>query len=237
MRNLLLSCTAAAALLGTIAVASAQEVDIKSVGLDPSYGTWTLTLDGGSAGTRNEAAGMILLTTTTGSILPVFCVDVFHTIYLTTYDPPLPYTFTALTHNSNGAVGGGNALPDGVPYEIQALANLGLHDWKTNPGDGDTLAALQGAVWQLEYGGSVTSSSSAMNAMIAADVIWAGAHPASYAYALYPIGPDGQGFGGTQGFGPGVPESSTWAMMLIGFAGLGYAAIRKAGRASISALA
>jgi PEP-CTERM motif len=28
---------------------------------------------------------------------------------------------------------------------------------------------------------------------------------------------------------PAVPEPSTWAMMLIGFAGLGYAAVRRKG--------
>jgi hypothetical protein len=38
--------------------------------------------------------------------------------------------------------------------------------------------------------------------------------------------------------GPGtVPEPSTWAMMLIGFAGLGYAAFRRSSRTSVSALA
>ena len=37
--------------------------------------------------------------------------------------------------------------------------------------------------------------------------------------------------------GPGtVPEPSTWAMMLIGFAGLGYAAFRRSSRRNISAL-
>ena len=74
-------------------------------------------------------------------------------------------------------MGGGNLLSGGVPYEIQALANLGAHDWKTNPGDGDALAALQGAVWQLEYGGTVDSGNVAMNNMIAADVLFAEAHP------------------------------------------------------------
>ena len=29
------------------------------------------------------------------------------------------------------------------------------------------------------------------------------------------------------GVAPAVPESGTWAMMLIGFAGLGYAALRR----------
>ena len=35
----------------------------------------------------------------------------------------------------------------------------------------------------------------------------------------------------------GVPEPSTWAMMVLGFAGLGYAAFRRSSRSNISALA
>jgi hypothetical protein len=33
---------------------------------------------------------------------------------------------------------------------------------------------------------------------------------------------------------PAVPESSTWAMMLLGFAGLGFAAYRGRARSAIS---
>jgi hypothetical protein len=35
----------------------------------------------------------------------------------------------------------------------------------------------------------------------------------------------------------GVPEPSTWAMMFLGFAGLGYAAFRRSSKTSVSALA
>jgi hypothetical protein len=37
-----------------------------------------------------------------------------------------------------------------------------------------------------------------------------------------------QSFGGSAQLTTGVPEPSTWAMMLIGFAGLGYAGYRRA---------
>ena len=36
------------------------------------------------------------------------------------------------------------------------------------------------------------------------------------------------GYGMDLAFGGAVPEPSTWAMMLIGFAGLGYAAMKRA---------
>jgi hypothetical protein len=42
--------------------------------------------------------------------------------------------------------------------------------------------------------------------------------------------------GGATQFSAAVPEPSTWAMLLVGFAGLGYAALRR-GRTPISALA
>ncbi len=42
------------------------------------------------------------------------------------------------------------------------------------------------------------------------------------------------GYGMDLAFGGAVPEPSTWAMMLIGFAGLGYAAMRRAGKSRSS---
>jgi hypothetical protein len=46
-------------------------------------------------------------------------------------------------------------------------------------------------------------------------------------------------FTGLVGSGPGAPvstpEPSTWAMMLLGFAGLGFLGYRKAKRAALSA--
>ncbi len=47
----------------------------------------------------------------------------------------------------------------------------------------------------------------------------------------------GTGFVGASTFTPAVPEPSTWAMMLLGFAGLGFAGYRRGRKGSISALA
>ncbi len=46
-----------------------------------------------------------------------------------------------------------------------------------------------------------------------------------------PIGTPGGGTPGFPGASTTVPETSTWVMLLLGFAGLGYAAVRR-GRAS-----
>ena len=51
-------------------------------------------------------------------------------------------------------------------------------------------------------------------------------HPADYSEGLY--GSISQGFGTSHGFVVGAPEPSTYAMMALGFAGLGFAGLRKA---------
>jgi hypothetical protein len=116
-----------------------------------------------------------------------------------------------------------------VPGEIQTLANLGYADYVHGTGNADIYAGLQGAIWDIEYnqnGNNLTvTGSSTVNDLIASDIAYAVAHPAAYSISLFP-GADGQAFGSGQGFSAGVPEPSTWAMMLLGFAGLGFAGYR-----------
>jgi PEP-CTERM motif len=68
--------------------------------------------------------------------------------------------------------------------------------------------------------------SSAINALIAADVTFAEAHPTPYSLSLFP-GANGEAFGAGQAFSGAIPEPGTWAMMLLGFAGLGFAGWRR----------
>jgi len=224
----------AAGLLATICAANATDFDISNVGFIGD----SVTVSGSVTNSfwtnpfsRSENSGLITLTITGGSILPVFCIDLFHTIGIGSQSPLLPHTTgTIVADSSSDPAGtGGNPLNPPVPGEIQTLANLGYLDYVHGTGNAEIYAGLQGAIWDIEYnqnGNSLTViGSSTVNDLIASDIAYAVAHPATYSISLFP-GADGQAFGSGQGFSSGVPEASTWAMMLLGFAGLGFAGSR-----------
>jgi hypothetical protein len=56
----------------------------------------------------------------------------------------------------------------------------------------------------------------------------------TFGYTLIADGPGGFGF--DLAIGGAVPESSTWAMMLVGFAGLGFAGYRSTRRRAFDGL-
>jgi hypothetical protein len=160
----------------------------------------------------------------------VFCVDPNHDITIMSYQPPLPYKIAPVNTDSTGTDSGtGNTLSKTQSEEIATLAAMGVADVTTNPSDGQVLAEIQGAIWQIEYGGIVSASSgsydpTAINTDIANDVLFAIANPSSnYDAGLYPDGSGGQGFGTTQGFATGsiIPEPASWAIMIAGIGGVG----------------
>jgi PEP-CTERM motif len=230
MMRVKLAGLAAAGLMGATCAANATNFDISNVGFIGDTTSLSGTINGNPF---NESAntGLITLTTTTGSIFPVFCIDLFHTIGIGSQSPPLPYTTGTIVadSSSNPSGTGGNPLNSPVPGEIQTLANLGYADYVHGTGNADIYAGLQGAIWDIEYnqdGNNLTDAGSlTVNGLIASDIAYAVAHPATYSISLFP-GADGQAFGSGQGFSTGVPEPSTWAMMLLGFAGLGFAGYR-----------
>jgi PEP-CTERM motif len=223
--------------------AHAGQIDITNVGVQ-SYETTDLSgTINGAAFNESAITTLILLTTTGGTVLPVFCVDLLHNINIGGYDPPLTYITGAVSTDSTGPQPGtGNTLPNPpVPGEIQALANLGAEDYLNGVTDPDVYTAIAAAIWYDEYntdGDSVSITGDSVvgtatlgfpaTGLIAVDLAYAAAYATNYSTGLYP-GTTGEGF---VGYGQGfvfvnVPEPSTWAMMLLGFAGLGFAGYRR----------
>lgn len=241
MKVLLLALASPAALL-VASNAQAGQVDITNVAVQSGETTNISGTINGDAINQSPITTLLMLTTTTGDILPVFCVDLLHDVNIGGYSPPLPYITGSVATDSTGVQPGtGNPLPNPpVPGEIQALANLGAADYFGGVTNADVYTALAASIWYIEYNTGANSlsvtgdgavGSAAPNTtptgLIALDLAYAAAHATDYSLGLYP-GTTGQGFVGYgQGFTRGVPEASTWAMMLLGFAGLGFAGYRR----------
>jgi hypothetical protein len=234
MKKLLIGSVAAIAIVaGSAVVANAADLGITNVDFTGGRSDLSGTINGSAYSNNSVYTGLIVLTTTGGNTVPVFCIDLFHTIGIHSYNPALPYTTgTIVADSSTGLAGtGGNPLNPPVPGEIQALANLGYQDYVHGTGSNDIYAALQGAIWYIEYnqnGNNLSVEGGAtIDALIAGDIAYASAHPAAYSIALFP-GANGQAFDSAgQGFSPGVPEPASWLMMLAGFAGLGFLGYRR----------
>ncbi len=105
----------------------------------------------------------------------------------------------------------------------------------------DVYTAIAAAIWYIEYntngnslsvtgdaavGSATAGDPGGATGLIAADLTYAAANATDYSVGLYPT--QGTGFTGYgQGFVQGVPEPSTWAMMMVGFAGLAFAGYRR----------
>ncbi|WP_294532053.1 PEPxxWA-CTERM sorting domain-containing protein [uncultured Rhodoblastus sp.] len=232
MKKFLIGCASFIAIAaGSSIGANAANVTVTDVGFTGASVTVSGSINGNPIN-KSENSGLITLTTSGGPIIPVFCIDLFHNIGIGSQNPALPYTFGTIVADSsiNPAGLGGNPLVAPIPGQIQTLANIGYYDYVHNLGSNDIYAALQGAIWTIEYntnGNNLTVvGSPTINTLIATYQAYAVAHPAPYSVSLFP-GADGQAFGSGQAFSPGVPEPATWAMMLLGFAGLGFAGYRR----------
>jgi hypothetical protein len=236
VRNLSLSSIAALlAGIAGIGTASAGNVEIDNLGVYPG-GSTTVTVTSPAYGPANPTTGLILLGTTTGETIPVFCVDLFHDIGEGSIGPYPYYTASVSYDNSDpsspSGPGNGNMLSSMTSGEIQTLADIGAHEYiydKSNPLLPDIETAIAGAIWTVEYNATVVAPDSTTQLLLDKYVTYAEAHPETFSLGLFPFG-DTQGFANTQGFVVGVPEPSTWAMALMGFMGLGYAAFRRRGK-------
>jgi PEP-CTERM motif len=226
--------------MGAASGASASTLDITSAGM---YSNNTLTLNGSTG----QLAGPILLTTSSSSFW-VYCVDIYHDITVAiggqhTFVPALSYQTDVVNNTGTGTT----PITQALSSEIQYLANLGLGMASTSMSTTvqNQVTAIQAAIWNIEYGLGAdglhtasagtgdslagTESYADENALIKSYETAAAAH-ANGNWAVGIDAPSGQGFA-AQGFVASVPEPSTWAMMVLGFAGVGFMAYRRKGQA------
>ncbi|HEY0435840.1 MAG TPA: PEPxxWA-CTERM sorting domain-containing protein [Phenylobacterium sp.] len=208
LRKLLLGAIAATAAMGLASTASAAQVLVSNVWV---YDWDTVAV----AGHGNEVSTGIVFN---NSDL-VFCVDLEHNIYVTTYNPPLVFTTGLLTVD-----GAGNTLTESDSNRIGQLADLG--QFYRNTGAANLIYRLEGvqaAIWSIEYHTTATSGISAVNGYIS-QFLNVQDNGRGYAHALIAHGPNETGVQNM--VTGGVPEPASWALMIGGF-GLAGAALRR----------
>lgn len=205
-----LSTMTALALALATTSAHAITIDVVSVGTSfadnsgivngPGYGApWTMP---------------ILLTTSGGQTIATYCDDLFHNIYVEG-GQDLQFTLAPVTTN-----GIGGEISEATSNVLGQLAGIGLR--AATDGNEDLSIAAQAAIWELEYGGPVTSPDGTVQSDIVE--LLATTHNDGEGYAeglISASGAQGQILASLA-----VPETRTWLMVLVGFAGLGVAASR-----------
>jgi PEP-CTERM motif len=172
------------------------------------------------------------------------------------YGTPIAFTAGTVTTNSNGAQSGTGTPLSPMPQvsqEIQFLASTGVNIANTagsqtptswSSAVKDQLQEVQAAIWAVEYGYTISPTSGVgkintgngtenldIQTLMNSAATFVGSNPgAPEAGAIYATG------GTTQGQATGtpvpllttdVPEPSTWAMMILGFCGVGFMAYRR----------
>lgn len=208
-------------------IASAGTVDYSSYSVPNEINITILNPNNISGG-----SGQILLHLTNGGTLPTWCVDIFH--YLTTSGSYQILPGTSTTNNGSPLSGPTNSLLSTQLGEIGALALHGNSLLLQSPPVGysksEVSSAIQIAIWSAEYTVFDYTVSDSKVATLVADYIADVSGPTPlwvpYTGFVFLSGTNSQGLV-DQGLITVVPEPSTWAMLLLGFAGLGFAAYRR----------
>ena len=229
--------------VGALSQASAASVFVDTGGI---YQPGTINITGPDISMNAYSSALELTANINGSptinTLYTFCVDIYHDISVgidNNHDivagmgdaqspVNLPYHTALLTVNSDGPISGvsGAPLSSTQVSEIGGLATLGGNLILADAFDlSNKLAAVQGAIWAIEYpsagGYTVTATDPTvqgyLNGYLANAAATASTSPV---VAIY--GANGQGL--LPAFA--VPEPSSWALMLAGF-GFAGAAIRR----------
>ena len=204
--------------LGLAAPAHASDVVVTGYNPVDSFGYTSFNIGG-----YGYYAGPVVLYTSTGEDLLTYCVDLFHDLTGNGH-----YNYADFTKDGNG-----NTISDPAKLaHIVAIANWGFDQWAQ--GHGLAAAAAQIAIWSVEYniGATVNDPTEAgyFNTLVANGFNYTDGH------GIRALVPDP--YGTTQEMivqTAAVPEPSTWAMMILGFCGIGFMAYRRKSKPALMA--
>ena len=232
------------ALLATASGASATIFNVTSAGLY-NYGTVQMagTIPGYGAIDRNEYAGILVLQGTTDTAAPfsltTYCFDILHNIGVGFGGQTgVNYTFSSasLANDLSGNAGTGNPLSANQVERMSGLARLGSYMFTKNVSDlSSRMAAIQAAIWSVEYGITASNFSSPTAQGFYNSYIGR-SFPGAKTPVLVASNAQGQIIGNIQGQGLGaVPEPETWALMVLGFGLVGVNARRRSPTRTVAA--
>lgn len=128
--------------IGLATAASAAPITVTDIEM-PLNDILTVHVPGGYQG--GAYVGQFLLTTSTGSVIPAWCIDLYHDTSLGA-GQHVTYNFGAISTDSNGT-----ALTNTQISEISGLVNYGDALLSTAAGaTNDNSAAIQLAIWKIE---------------------------------------------------------------------------------------
>lgn len=239
-RKLLLGAAATVTLFAVASSAAAKTVEVVNVGVtsnDSTFDHLNLTAlgSGGNFGSSEWAPGILFTEETAvpgvNTTELVFCVDLQHIIYVTSYDPALDFTtgFVEFT-------GAGAPVSAPISNEIGQLADFGRLLYATHATNyAEQLVAVQGAIWSLEYGvggARATSTNTTVDDQIV-QLLKVQDNGGGLANSLISHTP-GSTLGVQNMTTGGVPEPTAWALMISGF-GMAGAVLRRKRSAAATA--
>ena len=220
-----LSFAAALCALATPALATNLTVLSYSTPDGLAFNDVTTTATGAPDTPYSYYTGPIVFGLSDGSSVTVYCVDLNH--FLASSGT---YALVPLTEN-----GEGQAISEADSNRIGWIAGIGARALAAGgTANLDLAAAAQAAIWDIAYAGDSVTSVTA-DPTISADLatLLGDVFPdRGYATAMQPFGVGWPDVGASQQMviGFNAPEPSTWAMMLLGFAGLACAGYRSTHR-------
>ncbi|WP_419816343.1 PEPxxWA-CTERM sorting domain-containing protein [Glacieibacterium sp.] len=208
-----------------VPAAAATPIHITGAGI---YAPGTVGVTTGTSGS-NDYASLVKFNATVGDStdsrdLIGFCIDLFHSIYVgvnTQLPMSLDYHVGKLTTDAHGKV-----LSSAQIQQITGLANLGFSISRSGAADKAVqLAAIQQAIWTVEYPGSsfVATGGYANQQALADSFVALAPTLTGSAKVMYADNFATQGF-----MVAGVPEPAVWAQLILGLGMVGAVSRRRA---------